>query len=52
MEKPAVHQIVTPATAGRNHVRDLKTGTRAMPSQSSTCMAMPNWKFSVQSQIR
>ncbi len=40
------------ATAGMNQSRDLKTGTRGMPSQSSTCMAMPNWKFSVQSQIR
>ena len=42
MEKPAVHQIVTQAMAGMNQVRDLVTGTRGMPSQSSTCMAMPN----------
>ena len=52
IEKPAVHQIVTQATAGMNQSRDLKIGTRGMPSQSSTCMAMPNWKFSIQSQIR
>ena len=52
MEKPQVHHTVTKATAGMNQAVDLKIGTRWMPSASKRCIAIPNWKFSVQSQIR
>ena len=53
IEKPAVHQMVTTATAGMNHVAGLgDRNTLDAQKSRARASAMPNWKFSTQSQIR
>ena len=52
IEKPFVHQTVSSAAIGMNQGAERQTLTRLPANGSMMNCAMPNCRFSIQSQIR